>query len=144
MVGQYGQPVGMQTDKPKSATTAAADDAVTIGEALEATALSAGDKPVDQSDAAAIQAAEVRATGLGHVVPGGVGAEAQSAVAYNMQTARDEEKTTLGDVLTVKSNFIDRFFVCFPIDLICFSDFRRMRLISWWGIGRLRVRMRRG
>ena len=31
-------------------------DAITIGEALEATALSVPDKPVDQGDAAAIQA----------------------------------------------------------------------------------------
>lgn len=98
MVGQYGQPVDMESNQPKYA---AEDDAVTIGEALEATALSAGDKPIDQSDTAAIQAAEVRATGLGHIVPGGVGAEAQSAAAYNMQTSRDEEKATLGDVLTV-------------------------------------------
>lgn len=34
-------------------------DAITIGEALEATALSVPDKPVDQGDAAAIQAAEM-------------------------------------------------------------------------------------
>uniref|UniRef100_A0A1S4BD04 Late embryogenesis abundant protein D-34-like n=3 Tax=Nicotiana TaxID=4085 RepID=A0A1S4BD04_TOBAC len=75
-------------------------DVVTIGEALELAALSAGDKPVDESDAAAIQAAEVRATGLGHVVPGGVGAEAQRAAAVNIRTTRDEQKTKLSDVLT--------------------------------------------
>ncbi|KAG6429140.1 hypothetical protein SASPL_107180 [Salvia splendens] len=97
VVGQYGLPVEMQIDESKSTS---AGDAVTIGEALEATALSAGNKPVDKSDVAAIQAAEVRATGLGHIVPGGVGAEAQSAAARNMQTTRDEEKTTLADVLT--------------------------------------------
>jgi hypothetical protein len=34
---------------------------VTIGEALEVTALAAGDAPVERSDAAAIQAAEARA-----------------------------------------------------------------------------------
>lgn len=44
------------------ASTAVTGRAITIGQAPEATALTAGDKPVDQSDAAAIQAAEVRAT----------------------------------------------------------------------------------
>ncbi|CAA2994049.1 Hypothetical predicted protein [Olea europaea subsp. europaea] len=78
---------------------ALAPDAITVGEALEAAALSAGNKPIDESDAAAIQAAETRATGLGHVVPGGVGAKAQSAAAHNIRTTRDELKTKLGDVL---------------------------------------------
>ncbi|KAJ6397691.1 hypothetical protein OIU77_018657 [Salix suchowensis] len=36
---------------------------ITVGEVAEATALSCGQKPVEWSDAAAIQAAEVRATG---------------------------------------------------------------------------------
>uniref|UniRef100_A0A6N2KYW6 SMP domain-containing protein n=1 Tax=Salix viminalis TaxID=40686 RepID=A0A6N2KYW6_SALVM len=36
---------------------------ITIGEVAEATALSCGQKPVEWSDAGAIQAAEVRATG---------------------------------------------------------------------------------
>ncbi|KAG5587163.1 hypothetical protein H5410_047597 [Solanum commersonii] len=48
------------------------------------------------SDAAAIQAAEARATGRSEVVPGGVGAEAQRAASINAQT---DDKTTLGDVL---------------------------------------------
>ncbi|KAI3962003.1 hypothetical protein MKX01_021886 [Papaver californicum] len=73
---------------------------ITIGEALEATALTAGDKPVDQSDAAAIQAAEVRATGRNVITPGGVAAAAQAAATFNARVSRDEEKTTLGDVLT--------------------------------------------
>jgi hypothetical protein len=38
-------------------------DAVTIGRALEAVVAMAGDRPVDQSDAAAIQVAETCATG---------------------------------------------------------------------------------
>ncbi|KAL3648825.1 hypothetical protein CASFOL_005228 [Castilleja foliolosa] len=97
VVGQYGRPTDVKMSEPGSALEA---DAITIGEALEATALSAGDKPVDASDAAAIQAAEVRATGLGHVVPGGVAAEAQAAAAYNASVARDEEKAKLGDILT--------------------------------------------
>ncbi|CAI9768753.1 unnamed protein product [Fraxinus pennsylvanica] len=74
-------------------------DVITIGEALEATAFSAGNKPVDESDPAAVQAAEIRATGLCHAVPGGVAAEAQSAAAYNARTMRDEDKTKLGDIL---------------------------------------------
>lgn len=82
---------------------ALAPDAITVGEALEAAALSAGNKPIDESDAAAIQAAETRATGLGHVVPGGVGAKAQSAAAHNIRTTRDELKTKLGDVLEVNT-----------------------------------------
>lgn len=96
VVGQYGRPSEVKMTEPGSALER---DAITIGEALEATAISAGDKPVDAGDAAAIQAAEVRATGLGQVVPGGVGAEAQSAAAHNVVVTRDEEKTKLGEVL---------------------------------------------
>ncbi|XP_057498017.1 late embryogenesis abundant protein 47 isoform X2 [Actinidia eriantha] len=72
---------------------------ITIGEALEATALTCGQRPVDYSDAAAIQAAEVRATGRTNIVPGGVAAAAQSAATRNARTARDEEKTKLGEIL---------------------------------------------
>ncbi|CAI9300604.1 unnamed protein product [Lactuca saligna] len=63
------------------------DDAITVGEALEASALSAGGKPVDEGDAAAIQAAEVRATGRMQAVPGGVAAKAQAAAAQNDATS---------------------------------------------------------
>ncbi|XP_018824934.1 late embryogenesis abundant protein D-34-like [Juglans regia] len=73
-------------------------DAITIGEALEATVMTAGSKPVEQSDAAAIQA-EVRATGRTNVVPLGVAAAAQSAATLNARTTRDEDKTKLADVL---------------------------------------------
>ncbi|PWZ57719.1 Late embryogenesis abundant protein D-34 [Zea mays] len=76
-----------------------AGQAVTIGEALEATALAAGDAPVERSDAAAIQAAEARATGLDANVPGGLAAQAQSAAAANSWAWGDEDKATLGDVL---------------------------------------------
>lgn len=86
---------------PPPPTAGVVSDHITIGEALEATAISAGDKPVDQSDAAAIQAAEVRATGLGEVLPGGVGAEAQRAAEINARTTKDEFKAKIGDVLTV-------------------------------------------
>ncbi|KAI9119389.1 hypothetical protein K1719_010064 [Acacia pycnantha] len=76
-------------------------DAITVGEALEASAVSqAGDKSVDQSDAAAIQAAEMRATGRNETTPGGVAAKAQSAASHNARTLPSEQKTTLSDVLT--------------------------------------------
>jgi hypothetical protein len=78
-----------------------ASGAITIGEALEATVLTAGQKPVERSDAAAIQAAEVRATGRTSVVPGGVAAAAQSAATHNARATRDEDKTKLCDVLSV-------------------------------------------
>ncbi|KAJ4841108.1 hypothetical protein Tsubulata_003739 [Turnera subulata] len=72
---------------------------ITIGEALEATALTAGNKPVEWSDAAAIQAAEVRATGRNTIIPGGVAASAQSAATLNARLTNDREKTTIADVL---------------------------------------------
>ncbi|CAA0816712.1 Seed maturation protein [Striga hermonthica] len=96
VVGEYGRPTDVKMMTPGSVLES---EAITIGEALEATALSAGDKPVDVSDAAAIAAAEVRATGLGHVVPGGVAAEAQSAAAYNVGVTREKDKAKLGDIL---------------------------------------------
>lgn len=85
-------------------------EVVTIGEALEAAAISAGEKPVDQSDAAAIQAAEVRATGISEVLPGGIGAEAQSAANLNLRAIRDEDKITLSDVLGVTVKLTSRTF----------------------------------
>ncbi|GMN46704.1 hypothetical protein TIFTF001_015885 [Ficus carica] len=91
VVGQYVQPTLVE---------AAVVSAITIGEALEATARTAGDKPVDQSDAAAIQAAEVRATGSTIITPGGLAATAQSAASFNAAIERDENKIKLRDVLT--------------------------------------------
>ncbi|KAL8481770.1 hypothetical protein ACS0TY_028066 [Phlomoides rotata] len=72
----------------------------TIGEALEAAAQTAGNKPVDHSDAAAIQAAECRATGSNLISPGGLAAVAQSAAAYNDGLIGDEGKVKLRDILT--------------------------------------------
>lgn len=96
VVGAYVAP-----DVPnKPSTAAVTGEAITIGEALEATSLSVGDKPVDQADAAAIAAAEARATGTNK--PGGIGAKAQGAVTHNQQTAYGHAKTTIGDVLAVK------------------------------------------
>lgn len=76
-------------------------DKVTIGDAMEATARTAGNRPVEPSDAAAIQAAEASATGVPGVIPGGVAAAAQAAVISNAWIDRDEDKTKLGDVLAV-------------------------------------------
>nr|GLL42660.1 late embryogenesis abundant protein D-34-like [Ipomoea trifida] len=101
VVGQYIRPPAEEkTLSPPPPTPVFVSDGITIGEALEATAISAGDKPVDQSDAAAIQAAEVRATGLGQILAGGVGADAQRAADINSRTTRDEFKTKIADVLT--------------------------------------------
>ncbi|RLN17377.1 hypothetical protein C2845_PM02G05200 [Panicum miliaceum] len=75
-------------------------DAVTIGRALEAVAATVGDKPVDQSDAAAVQAAEMCATGASVTAPGGVSAAAQAAADHNARAARDEDKVKLRDVLS--------------------------------------------
>ncbi|KAC9748328.1 hypothetical protein E3N88_45307 [Mikania micrantha] len=73
--------------------------AITIGEALEATARTAGNKTVEQSDAAAIQAAEVRATGSSVLIPGGLAAQAQSAATLNTST-QEEDKVKLSEILT--------------------------------------------
>lgn len=102
IVCQYEQP-----EIPARSTRAVFDcDSVTIGEALEATALSLGDKPVDQSDAAAIHAAEVRASGNNEIKPGGIGAAAQSAAAHNERATLLADKTTISEVLAViLSNF---------------------------------------
>ncbi|MFS7898855.1 putative Late embryogenesis abundant protein, SMP subgroup [Helianthus anomalus] len=94
-VGQYVHPMSVPVSLKSGG-----DDLVTIGEALQAAALSAAEKPVEQSNAAAIQAAEVRATGRMQVIPGGVAAKAQGAASQNARTRHDEEKTKLGDVLT--------------------------------------------
>ncbi|KAI6684773.1 hypothetical protein NL676_030686 [Syzygium grande] len=103
VVNQYSRRSPIPTMTPSSIyQTDASKDGVgpiTIGEALEAAALTAGQKPVEWSDAAAIQAAEVRATGRTAIVPGGVAAAAQSAANLNARTPRAEDKTTLADIL---------------------------------------------
>ncbi|KAF5736874.1 Seed maturation protein [Tripterygium wilfordii] len=97
VVGQYTQvtPVSQEV----VAEAAVEQSKITIGEALEAAAYSASKKPVDQSDAAAIQAAEVRATGSNVISPGGLAASAQSAASFNANVDRDEVKVKLGEVL---------------------------------------------
>ncbi|KAI4349495.1 hypothetical protein L6164_010078 [Bauhinia variegata] len=97
VLGQFVEP-----NVPMNAPARALDrDAITVGEALEASAVSvAGDKPVDQSDAAAIQAAGVRATGSDEIKAGGIGAKAQSAATHNARTIPFEQKITISDVLS--------------------------------------------
>ncbi|XP_030470502.1 late embryogenesis abundant protein D-34-like [Syzygium oleosum] len=75
-----------------------------IGEALEATAQSAGDKPVDQSDAAAILMAEQCKAGSDLVIPGGLAASAQTAVAYNEGKLGDEAKIKISDILALPAD----------------------------------------
>lgn len=93
-------------------------DTVTIGEALEVTALSLGDKPVDRKDAAAIQAAETRATGESKTRPGGLAEAAQEAAATNERTALEEAKVTIADILTVITFFITFFYFAIYIFFI--------------------------
>ncbi|GLT60785.1 hypothetical protein SLA2020_335350 [Shorea laevis] len=98
VVDEYSQRLPLAP--PSTMEQEVSGGAITIGEALQATALTAGQKPVDRSDAAAIQAAEVRATGRTNVLPGGVAAAAQSAATHNARATRDEDKTKLGEILS--------------------------------------------
>nr|XP_010917735.1 late embryogenesis abundant protein D-34 [Elaeis guineensis] len=98
VVGKYEEPAPVGTGTMPAAVQQG--DAITIGEALETTAMTAGEKPVEQSDAAAIQAAEVRATRTNEVPPGGVSAQAQSAATANTCVMREEDKVKLRDVLS--------------------------------------------
>lgn len=125
MVGQYLRPVTI----PAPVKTFG-DDKVTIGEALEAAAVSAGEKTLDQSDAAAIQAAEVRATGRTEVIPGGVAAEAQAAASQNAQKTCYEDKTKLGDVLV--ASVLD--FITFSFFIYFIIYFNRC-MICCWNVG---------
>ncbi|CAL0321002.1 unnamed protein product [Lupinus luteus] len=104
VVEQFSRKVPLSTMAPSSIVEEVdigdgGNVGITIGEALEATALTAGKKPVEWSDAAAIQAAEVRATGRTNIVPGGVAAAAQSAATLNARLTKNEEKTKLRDIL---------------------------------------------
>ncbi|XP_022727870.1 late embryogenesis abundant protein D-34-like [Durio zibethinus] len=97
LIGQYIQPEVSAITIP---ATLFAPDPITIGEAFETAAFSAADKPVDQSDAAAIQAAEMRATRSNQILPGGIASEAQSAATRNSRTMLFENQATLSDVLS--------------------------------------------
>ncbi|XP_060218089.1 late embryogenesis abundant protein 47-like [Lycium barbarum] len=98
-----GQVLGKDRKQPSSESVSARAN-ITIGEALEATVVTAGNRPVDYSDAAAIQAAEVRATGRTNIIPGGVAAAAQSAATRNARLTKEEEKTKLAEILADASS----------------------------------------
>ena len=95
MVGQFTQRT------PLAPPSAIQGEGITIGEALQVAAMTAGEKAVEQCDAAAIHAAEARATGRTNTVPGGVAAAAQSAATRNPRTTGNEDKIKLADVLVV-------------------------------------------
>ncbi|KAK3190059.1 hypothetical protein Dsin_029620 [Dipteronia sinensis] len=84
---------------PPAAAGEVEQDKLTIGQALEATIQTAGNKPVEYSDAAAVAEAEMRATGRNVIIQGGYAASAQSAAAYNTGMIGDENKIKLKDVL---------------------------------------------
>lgn len=110
VVGRFTTPV----PEPSTAVTGS----FAIGDALEAAGVTCGDKPVTQSDAGAIQAAEVRATGRSAVTPGGVAATAMSAADVNDRTGDELQKITLGEVLVVRDNgpeFLLIFLVSFRL-----------------------------
>ncbi|KAL2612445.1 hypothetical protein R1flu_024137 [Riccia fluitans] len=95
-----GSPVAATAHPTPTDPAIAALDAVTIGEALEAAAVGAGDRPMDENDASAILSAEAHATGMSRPIKGGVGSVAQSAAELNQRVVNPNEKTTLADVLT--------------------------------------------
>ncbi|KAL8138969.1 hypothetical protein V2J09_004970 [Rumex salicifolius] len=75
-------------------------ETITIGDALEAAAVSAGQKEVTQSDAAAIHVAEQLASGSKGRALGGVSDRAQAAANRNAVKIWDEDKTKLADVIS--------------------------------------------
>lgn len=104
ILGRRVEPEAPVPSAPMNLGSTAIDgDPISIGEALEAAALSVEDKPVDQNDADAISVAEIRATGEKNVRPGGVGESAQSAATLNNQVTRREDIVKLSDVLTVRT-----------------------------------------
>ncbi|KAK8994334.1 hypothetical protein V6N11_045427 [Hibiscus sabdariffa] len=68
VIGQYSREAPLSPGP--SEQSSGLRSPITIGEALEATALTAGKKPVDWCDAAAIEAAEVIAIGRSNIIPG--------------------------------------------------------------------------
>lgn len=73
--------------------------AITIGEALEAAAGSMGEKPVDHHDAAAISAAEMRATGMNAASPDSLGVAAEAAAMVNDRIMDNADKTTVSEII---------------------------------------------
>ncbi|KAL2935695.1 Late embryogenesis abundant protein 32 [Bienertia sinuspersici] len=98
VVGQYVDPNFTGKSEPPPPPTPEVES-VSIGEALEAVALCAGDHAVDNADAAAIEIAEKRALGTDTSPHGGLGEEARHAATWNSQTLRCEIRTTMDDIL---------------------------------------------
>ncbi|KAL5785558.1 hypothetical protein ACOSQ2_007950 [Xanthoceras sorbifolium] len=94
-----GHVIGQHVQVAAEQAAAVKQDKLTIGQALEATVETAGDKPVEYSDAAAVAEAEIRATGRNLIMQGGYAASAQSAAAYNTGMIRDDNKIKIRDVL---------------------------------------------
>ncbi|XVE77799.1 hypothetical protein DITRI_Ditri13aG0091700 [Diplodiscus trichospermus] len=88
------------TPSPTPTPVSVDPSGISVGEALEATAISIGDKPVDRGDAAAIRAAEAKAIGRNETQPSGLGAKAQAAAAFNARVAYDYNMITISDVLS--------------------------------------------
>merc|ERR1712071_569117 len=74
VVDQYSQraPLAALSLKQGRGASGRGSTGITIGEALEVTAVTAGQKPVEWSDAAAIHSAEVRATAAPALSPAGL------------------------------------------------------------------------
>ncbi|XP_051200271.1 late embryogenesis abundant protein 31 [Lolium perenne] len=102
VVGQYSVADQAMMEQAQRQQQVVEEDTskVTIGEAMEAAGLSAGERPVEEADAAAIRAAETQAQGEDGVLPGGLADQAWAAASANAWAERDEDKITIGDVLT--------------------------------------------
>ncbi|XP_039031363.1 uncharacterized protein LOC120166043 [Hibiscus syriacus] len=98
--------------RPAPATAAVDSSGISIGEALEAAAISVGDKPVDRGVVAAIRAAEARAAGSNVA---GLGAKAQAAVNFNDHVAYDYNKITISDVLSDATAQSTQHYKCYYI-----------------------------
>ncbi|OIW06647.1 hypothetical protein TanjilG_04041 [Lupinus angustifolius] len=114
VVGQYVEATSQEEEEEDESNK------ITIGEAMEGTAHTVGEKAVEESDAAAIQAAEVRAT-RNHVIKagGGVGASAESAAAYNTQCKRDEDKIKMRDIVSDAKTKLGEDKVATGEDAVC-------------------------
>ncbi|KAH7432295.1 hypothetical protein KP509_07G017000 [Ceratopteris richardii] len=91
---------------PKEEVSRMVPNPVTIGEALGAAAISAGDSDVEDSDARAIQSAETLACRGEFPGKYSVGAIAQHAAAINEKIATQSHHITVSDVLTGVSDML--------------------------------------
>lgn len=107
VVAEYMNPDEAQRDP--TARAASDHHQMTIGEALERSGALAGDKPIEQCDAVAIQSAEMRAVVSKQTPITIVGRAANSAADLNTQATRDEDKTKFSDVVEVNYNLIINF-----------------------------------